>query len=547
MATPDPTSPHAPRKRPSWRDRLTQRIRRRPDAIEEGLVGPEGGPAPEPTRSGKGLGLTPDDRFRSGRLAGLTMSGAIATLSLPILFESFLNSLVGLTDTWLSSQLGVEEADAIGAASYVMWFVALAFMAIGVGATAIISRAIGLGRLAVANAALGQSVLIGLSSGVLVAAAVALSAGPLASMMSLKGEAASAFTTYMRVVAAGVPCSSLLFVLTACARGAGDAMRPLWAMIVRNLVNIGASWVLSGVDVVKMTGTGDAADPVVLLANPFPFDMGIAGVAWGTVAGDLAAMLMVLSMAWRGTWGITLLRRRLVPHAMTLRRLVRLAIPNYFETLGMWLGNFFVLLMVGWMGAGLMGAHIIAIRLEALSFLPGFAMGTAAATLAGQYLGAGRPDLAKRAIWRCTLIASGFMGIFGAVFMLNPGALVGMMSPQAVHLETTPTLLVICGAVQIPFAISIVLRGAMRGAGDVNVVMALTWISTYAVRMPAAFLLSGVDIPLWGDAVLRNPMPDDCMVRGLAGLWVGLCVDLVFRGIAFGIRFAHGGWARARV
>jgi Na+-driven multidrug efflux pump len=34
----------------------------------------------------------------------------------------------------------------------------------------------------------------------------------------------------------------------------------------------------------------------------------------------------------------------------------------------------------------------------------------------------------------------------------------------------------------------------MRGAGDVKVVMALTWISTYLIRLPLAYLLSGVDV-----------------------------------------------------
>lgn len=527
------------------------------DATEEGVVGPReagsGGAPAAPRR--KGLGLTSDERFRSGRLAGLTMGSAIWVLSWPVLVESLLNSFVGVTDTWLASQIGVAEADAIGGASYINWFIGLTFMAIGIGATAMISRAVGMGRLGVAQATMGQSVLMAIVMGLFVGAGVYALAPVAAGLLNLDGAAQDAFTSYLKIIAIGVVPASVLFVLVACARGAGDSKRPLWAMGVRNAVNIFVSWALSGVDIAYGHEVGGEVVRTVLLQNPFPFELGVAGIAAGTVAGDLAGMLVVLRMALSGTWGITLFRRRLRPHRVTLGRLIRLAIPNYIETLGMWVGNFLIVIMVGWMGAGLLGAHIIAIRLESLSFLPGFAMGTAAATLAGQYIGAGRADLARRSMWRCAVFASAFMGVFGACFVLTPEPFVGAMSAQAVHLDKTPMLLVICGWVQVPFALGIVFRGGMRGAGDVRFVMGLTWTTTYLVRLPLAFLLSGVDIPSFDFGAMHaaegiwihNPMPDDFPISGIWGLWIGLCFDIVLRAVVYGARFVHGGWTRAKV
>ncbi|MEO1512191.1 MAG: MATE family efflux transporter, partial [Planctomycetota bacterium] len=179
--------------------------------------------------------------------------------------------------------------------------------------------------------------------------------------------------------------------------------------------------------------------------------------------------------------------------------------------------------------------------------LPGFAIGSAAATLAGQYLGAKRPDLARTAVWRCALLAGLVMGSLGALFILQSEWVTSLLTRQPEHLELTPTLLIICGAVQIPFALGIVFRQALRGAGDVKWAMALTWFSTYGVRLPLAYLLSGVDIPLPGDGVLENPMPDDFPASGLVGLWVALCADLAIRGTLFTARFIHGGWTSKRV
>jgi len=485
------------------------------------------------------------------------MGAAIWVLSWPVVLESFLNSLVGLTDTVLAAGLGVPEADAIAGASYIMWFIGLVIMAVGVGATALISRAVGASRMAVANAVLGQGVLLSLVTGAVVAGVVVVLAGPVAGLLNMTDRAGEAFRTYMVVIAAGVPAASLLFILTACARGAGDSRRPLYAMAARNIVNIVVSILLSGVDLTRTVVRDGAPVTEVIFSNPVSLDLGILGIALGTVAGDIVGALILLRMAVRGTWGVRLIKRRLRPHWITVRRLVALGWPNFVETAGMWFGNFLVIIMVGGLavagGDGLLGAHMIAIRIEALSFLPGFAMGTAAATLAGQYLGAQRADMARTAVWRCTLIATGVMLAFGLAFITVPGSLVGLLSAQPEHLRITPTLLFICGWVQVPFALGIVLRSALRGTGDVKVVLIITWVSTYLVRLPLAFLLSGADLAFGagnGEGPwlrIANPMPDDFFVHGLWGLWIGLCIDLLLRGVFFTARFVHGGWTRIRV
>lgn len=486
----------------------------------------------------EGRGITPDGRLRSGRLAGLTMNRAIWVLGWPVLVESFLNSLVGLTDTTLAARLpdGEVATDAIAGASYIMWFIGLIFMALGIGATALVSRSVGKGRMAVANAVLGQTVTLSVVGGVATGVFIAVVSRPMAGLLSMGEEAGAEFGDYMLVIAGGVPFAMVLFSLIACARGAGDSISPLRAMIVRNLVNIAVSWALSGAAVGGVRG---------------PADLGVTGIAIGTVAGDIAGACVVLTMAVRGTWGIRLIGRRLRPHWHTVRRLVRLGVPNFAETFGMWFGNFLIILMVGWLAAGqgeaLLGAHMVAVRIEALSFLLGFAMGAAAATLAGQYLGAGAPELASRAVWRCTLIAAGLMYAFGLVFLYAPRGATLALTEQPTHLAYVPVLLMVCGFIQVPFALAIVTRGAMRGAGDVRVVMTITWVCTYLLRLPLAYLLSGVDIPIperFGGGVIVNPSPID---GGLVGLWVGLCAEHVIRASAFLARFLQGGWRRARV
>ncbi len=491
-------------------------------------------------------GLTEEGTLKTGRLAGLTMKRAIWILSWPILIESFLNSFVGLTDTVLSAQLGVAQTDAVGSASYIVWFIGLIIMAIGVGTTALVSRSVGRGRLALANAAVGQSLLLAGTLGSVVAVFVALAGPPLGKVLTQSETGAIAFASYLQIVAAGAPFMAVLAAGIASLRGAGDSLRPLWAMVIINVCNIVLSWSLCGEDLSRLVQTDGHLSKVVLLHNPFAFDLGVSGIALGTIISNAIGTAIVVFMLSRGVGGVRLLRKRLRPHWHTMLRLLRVGLPNFFETLGMWAGNFLVLLFVTRLSTqdGMTGAHMLAIRIESFSFLPGFAMGMAAATLAGQYLGAGSPRMAKRAVLTCACIGAAVMGLIGIAFVTIPGQLVALLSSQPEHLDLVPHLLYMAGFVQIPFAFAIVTRSALRGAGDTKMVFVITWVMTYGFRLPLAYIFSGVDLPLPGGGVLNNPFVDH---PTLSGLWFGLLTELVLRCIVFLLRFFQGGWTRKRV
>lgn len=485
-------------------------------------------------------------RIKAGRLAGLSLGASIWVISWPILAESFLNWAVGAVDTIAAARVSEAAADAVAGASYVAWFLAMFGMALGVGSTAVVSRSVGKGRLAVANAAVGQSILLAAALGVIVGALVFALSPVLGSLLGLTQEGMREFNVYMRVLSISAPAMVILEAGVACCRGAGDSFRPLRIMIVINLINMLFTWALSGIDITRSVVDASGQRGVVtVLENPFPFRLGVLGIALGTAAAWVVGAAMILRLLHSGDSGVTLLRRRLAPHWHTMRRVVRIGLPNFLETLGMWAGNFIVIMIVGALAhPGFLGAHIVAIRIEALSFLPGFAMSLAAATLMGQWLGAGDPRTAGRATLLCSLIASVFMGLMGLVFLFFPDTVVGLFTTQPAHLETTPRLLQIAGAVQIPFAVGMVLRSALRAAGDAKVVMWITWVMTWAVRLPLAFLLTGYDMTLLG-VHLHNPAPFGEL--GLVGLWYGLCAEVFLRGVAFSVRYAGGAWRTMNV
>jgi Na+-driven multidrug efflux pump len=169
------------------------------------------------------------------------------------------------------------------------------------------------------------------------------------------------------------------------------------------------------------------------------------------------------------------------------------------------------------------------IRIEAISYLPGWALAIAAATLTGQYLGLGDARRARQATVYCWSLAMLTMGCMGILFMTIPEFLVRLVTDEPYLLELTPRLLRICGPVQIFLGTAMVFDQAMRGAGDTRMATILVATSTLFVRLPAAYLVGLV----WAG--------------GVAGVWMGVCGEIVFRAVIAGAYYASGRWSRVLV
>lgn len=477
----------------------------------------------------------PNGQIQTGALAGRSMASAIGVLALPVLVQQLLQAFVGMTDKVLAGHLApgvrVEALDAIGIGSYVGWFVGIAMTGLGIGGQAIIARAMGAGRREEAHDALGQAMGVSFLWGAGVGAVLWMTAPALAEWTKLSPAAAVAFGEYMRVLAVSMPVAGVMLVGALCLYGAGETRAPALIAILINLVNAASSWALSGADI-DLTGIGAPAGTV--FENPFSFDLGVAGIAAGTSIGYLIGALATWWVLMRGVRDLRLQGRRIRPRRAMLARFLRVGIPNFAEGIAMWSVNLFVLMFIGKIalengGAGLQGAHIVAIQWESFSFLPGFAIGTAAATLAGQYLGAGNPAMARRVILVCAGIASVLMGSIGIVLMTAGEALTRIITTESIHLEVVPKLLRICGMVQVALAVTMVFRQGLRGVGDTRWIFIITTFSSYAVRLPVSYYL-GVQLGY-----------------GLEGIWYGLSGEFCVRAILFYARFAHGGWQRVRV
>jgi putative MATE family efflux protein len=277
--------------------------------------------------------------------------------------------------------------------------------------------------------------------------------------------------------------------------------------------------------------------------GPLP-GLGFAGIATGTAVSHVLGALAVLTVLARGRAGLRLNVRQLWPDLRLLRRLLRVSVPAGLDSLTVAVGQLWFLSVVNRLSADESGAHGIALRCEALSFLTGTAFGTAAMTLVGQNLGAGRPDRAARDTWTAFGLSCLVMCLCGVVFFTLAPQMFALFCPdedqQGMIAVGVPVLQLIAFAMP-PLACTIVFTAALRGAGDTRVPVLFTLVGFFLIRIPLAHALTSDHLDLgplgvWPGHNMR-----------LKGAWLAMFADVFVRGAFFLYRFASGRWKRIEV
>jgi len=169
------------------------------------------------------------------------------------------------------------------------------------------------------------------------------------------------------------------------------------------------------------------------------------------------------------------------------------------------------------------------LRIEAIIFLPAFALNMAASVLVGQNLGADNPTRAAQLGWRTALMGVILLSLLAGVIFVWAEACAALLSPDpAVRAETTRYLKI--NMLSEPFmALSLILGGGLQGAGDTRGSMKVIITGMWVVRLPLAFLLAFV------------------LGYGARGVWIAMLISMVVQGILMAHRFYQGEWRRIRL
>ena len=124
------------------------------------------------------------------------------------------------------------------------------------------------------------------------------------------------------------------------------------------------------------------------------------------------------------------------------------------------------------------------LRIEALIFLPAFALNMSASVLIGQNLGAGNPERAERVVWRIAAAGVVTLSALALIVFLRAEAFAAIVAKDPAVLAETTRYLRINMIAQPFIALSLALSGGLHGAGDTRGTMWVIIIATWLIRLP---------------------------------------------------------------
>jgi len=419
---------------------------------------------------------------------------------------------VGFTDIYVAGLINPEVQAAIGFVSQLYFLFIILGNAISVGAVALISRAMGAGdfRRAVGNA--GQSLIFGTAVSLLLMMGVFAFHREIVVATGFPPDIRVVAETFLKIFSLSLIPNYLLIISNAVFRASGEVKKPLFSMFVVSLINV----------------VGDFGLVFGLFGLP---RLGYQGIAVATALASFIGMginLLLLSLQrWRAVYTAVW-----VISWQIMKRLASLGWPAALLQIAWNAGSIVLYNILGRLGdtsVVALASITNGLRIEAVIFLPAFALNMAASVLVGQNLGARAADRASKVGWEVALVGMVFVSAISLVVFLRAEHFASLLANDpAVLAETTRYLRI--NMLSEPFmALSLILGGGLQGAGDTRGTMSVIVIAMWCIRLPLAYLL----------AILLG--------WGALGVWIAMVTSMAVQGLLMAARFHRGRWKTINV
>lgn len=414
---------------------------------------------------------------------------ALLRLGLPVSITQLGVMMLGVVDTMMVGHLGTTALDAAALGSLWMWGTVVFGVGLVFGMDPIVSQAHGAGERRRVALALQRGLVVGLVATPVLAASWWLT-DPCLGALGQAPELAAAAGRYVGIQVFSLYPFLAFFALRQYLQGRGIVAPALVAVVVANVFNAGANWVLI---------YGHLGLPAMGLEG--------AGLATG-----LTRCMLLLSLALY-TWGRGLHRgawERPSLAALELRGLaeiVRHGIPVGLQYgLETWAFQASTL-VAGTLGEATLAGHVIALNLASLSFMIPLGISQGASTRVGNLVGAGMPAAARRSAMLALALGCGVMVVSAVLFVVLRHELPALYTRDPEVVAVAAGILPIAAAFQLFDGTQGVGGGVLRGVGATRPAAVFNLVGYYLIALPLA---------AWAVAA----------GMGLAGLWWGLCLGV---------------------
>jgi putative MATE family efflux protein len=455
--------------------------------------------------------MTTEKAHNNSLIAG-GLWATIWQLSWPMLLIMIFNFLVGFVDIYVAGLIDPKVQAAIGYISQLYFLLIIVANAVSIGTVAVISRNIGAGDFARSIANAKQSLIFGLIVALALTITTLFFARQIIAFAGFPPEISAIGETFLRIFAFALGPNYLLIISNAVFRASGEVRKPLLTMFVFSAVTI----------------IGDFC--LVFGVPPFP-KMGYTGIALSTaIAAGIAVGIngaFLATKQWRAIY-----HPPWRPSLAALKTIVNLGWPAALLQIAWNAGSIVLYNILGRLGQGsivALASLTNGLRIEAIIFLPPFALNMAASVLVGQNLGAGKAERAEALGWKIAWAGVMLISLISIIIFIWAGSLAALLTRDPAVLAETTRYLRITMFSEPFMALSMILGGGLQGAGDTRGSMWAIVVSMWVIRLPLAFCLALV------------------LGYGAVGVWVAMITSMTMQGVLMARRFYRGKWKHLQV
>jgi len=442
---------------------------------------------------------------------------AVWKLAWPTMLQNVFAGLQGIVDHALVGHFVGYTANAAIGVSWQIILVVITFIAsLYTGTAVFVARAAGAGDSDGVNRVVYQAFLASLLlAGLVLAPAGYVLAPRLLDVVNAAPAVKREALPFLRIMLTCSVGMLVFFMLGGAFRAAGDAQTPL-------RLGIGVTILNAALNIVLIRGLG-----------PIPA-LGTKGAAIGTVTANAivgaAGLLWLFSGRSVIRWSRTMNRQI---DWQVIRSLFAFGLPAGFQGIAMNIAGLFLLRFIGSLGHSAQAQAAYAVGYgELFSLVTWTSIGLmgAAATVAGQNLGANRPDRSERGPAIASRIGVALACAVGLCFVAIPRTLFGLFGlTDPIVLDLGSQLLRFLSVSGLFVSVALTYTGALQGSGDTRSPFVISIISQIVVPLGLCTVLEA--------SGRLEP----------AGVWTAIVLGHVTRATLSVARFRQGKWRTIRV
>ena len=415
------------------------------------------------------------------------MLRAILSLAIPVVINSFLQTMYNLTDTYWLGKLGTEELAAINLVSPVQNIVLNFGMGITVAGSVLISQYIGAKKDEEARSMANQIFACAMIFSVVCATICVMATPSIVTWLGAEGETWKYSKTYLQLVIMDMPFLFLVNMYTAINQAQGDTVRPM----LLNLLGITLNMIL---------------DPLLMVV----FSLGVAGAALATVTAKMVPAIIAFILLHNRKKLVYLQLSKLKFEKEKLKNILAIGLPTAIGGSTMQFGFLLLTRNVLEYGTEAMAAYGIGNKINGMITLPSTGIGSAVATIVGQNVGAEQYERAEHGYKLSRKICVTFLFIGGMILSRGPisTAIVSIFTKDPSVIAMASDFLSIMAFCCFTNGVYNSTMGLFQGSGHTEVTMivdaARLWVFRFAtIYVCETFLHMGVR-SIWFSVVVSN-------------------------------------------